>query len=124
MGLIRLLLGWLTGGGIAAIGKEINNWKKIKEESKNNSERIEAETQIKQLELQQEVLIREQSHWSTRWIRPVWAGIFIIYDFKIVVWDKVLGLGTTDSLPAEFWNIQMVMIGAYFITRPFDKKRF
>lgn len=121
--MIGRILSWLTGGGIAAIGKELNRAYQAKLDAKNDQERIEAEKQIAALSARQSVLIAEQGSWMTRWIRPAFALPFIIYNFKIVVWDKVLGLGATDSLSPEFWQLQMIVFGAYFLTRPLEKHR-
>jgi hypothetical protein len=48
---------------------------------------------------------------------------FVIYNFKIIVWDKVMGLGSTDGLSPELIQLQMIIFGAYFLTRPFEKRR-
>ena len=120
--MIGRVLSWLAGGGVAAIGKELNRAYQAKLDAKNDHERIEAEKQIAALSARQSVLIAEQGSWMTRWIRPAFALPFIIYNFKIVVWDKVLGLGATDSLSPEFWQLQMIVFGAYFLTRPLEKR--
>ena len=117
------IISLLTGGGIAAIGKELNRAYQAKLDAKNDHERIEAEKQIAILEAKQAVLIAEQGNWVTRWIRPAFALPFIIYDAKIVIWDKVLEWGTTDPLSVEFWQLQMIVFGAYFLTRPFEKRK-
>ena len=121
--MIAALLSWLTGGGIAAIGKELNRAYQAKLDAQNDQERINAEKQIALLEARQAVLLSEQGSWMTRWIRPAFALPFIVYNFKIVVWDKVLGWGVTDPLSAEFWHLQMIVFGAYFLTRPLEKRR-
>jgi hypothetical protein len=56
-------------------------------------------------------------------IRPLFALPFIIYNFKVIVYDKVLGLGITDDLSASYWQLQMVVFGAYFLTRGFEKRK-
>jgi hypothetical protein len=66
-------------------------------EASNQEKQIAAEVEIAQLEVHRDILIAEQSNRLTRWIRPAFAAPFIIYDFKVVVWDKVLGLGATDD---------------------------
>lgn len=120
--MIRRVLGWLTGGGISAIGEQLNQAYANKLKAKNDHERIEAEKEIHQLSARQAVLVAEQNGGLTSWIRPLFALPFIIYNFKIVVWDKVLGLGTTDALSPEYWQLQMIVFGAYFLTRPLEKK--
>lgn len=117
------LLSWLAGGGIAAIGEQLNRAHEARLKAQNDIERIDAEKRIAELTAQQAVLVAEQGSAVTRWIRPAFAAPFIIYNFKIVVWDKVLGLGSTDPLTAEFWQLQMIVFGAYFLTRPFERRR-
>ena len=87
-----------------------------------DQQRIEAEVAIHQLEARQEVLIAEQATRATRWIRPLFALPFIVYNFKVIVWDKVFGFGTTDVLSEQYWQLQMIVFGAYFITRGMGKK--
>ena len=118
---IGWLVSWLTSGGIAAIGRQLNEAYAARLAAKNNAERIDAEREIARLEARQAVLIAEQGSWTTRWIRPAFAAPFIIFNFKVVVWDKVLGLGVTDDLSASFWQLQMIVFGAYFLTRPLEK---
>lgn len=120
--MIGRIFSWLAGGGIAAIGKELNQAYAAKLNARNDAERIEAEKQIAVLQARQTVLIAEQGNGMTRWIRPAFALPFVIFNLKIIIWDKVLGLGTTDSLSPEFWQLQMIVFGAYFLTRPFEKK--
>lgn len=91
--------------------------------AQNDETRIEAEIAIKRLEAHQAIILQEQRHWMTRWIRPAFALPFIIYNGKIILWDKVLGLGSTDNLSSEYWQLQMVIFGAYFLTRPFETSK-
>ena len=118
-----LVLKWLTGGGIAAIGEQLNKAYQAKLTAQNDQDRIKADMDIAQLTARQAVLISEQGSWKTSWIRPAFASLFFIYDAKIVVWDKVLKLGVTDDLSPQFWQLQMIIFGAYFLTRPFEKAR-
>lgn len=60
------------------------------------------------------LLIVEQGRWYTAMIRPLFALPFIVFSFKIVVWDKVLHLGTTDGLDANFWSVFQTIIISYF----------
>ena len=121
--MIGRILSWFASSGIAAIGKELNRAYENKLKARNDHERITAEKQIAVLEARRAVVLAEQGNWMTRWIRPAFAFPFVIYDFKIVVWDKVLGWGTTDGLSPEFWQLQMIVFGAYFLTRPLEKRK-
>ena len=120
--MIGSILSWLAGGGIAAIGKELNRAYQAKLDAKNSAERIDAEKQIAVLEARQAVLIAEQGSWRTSWIRPVIAAPFAVFIWKIVVWDKVLGWGTADALSENMTWVMTVVIGAYFLTRPLEKR--
>lgn len=119
--MIGTILSWLTSGGATAVGKLLNEAYKTKLDAKTEEQKLEADTLIKQLEARQAVLLAEQKHWTTRWIRPAFALPFVIYNAKVLVWDKVFGLGTTDPIAPEFWQLQMIVFGAYFVTRAAEK---
>ena len=116
------ILSWLVGGGIASIGEQINRNTEIRANAKNATERVKADKEIARLEARRDILIAEQANWMTRWIRPMFALPFVIFNFKVVVWDKVFGLGVTDSISPEFWKLEMVVFGAYFLTRGIEKR--
>lgn len=83
------------------------------------------------------LLMAEQGNWVTRSIRPLLALPFIIYWWKLIFWDKVIGsiaranegegwnslLFQTPALSTELNQIGMVIVGAYMLTRPFEKRR-
>lgn len=120
--MIGAIVSWFSGGAIAAIGQQLNDAYQAKLHAQNNNVRLQAEQRIAQLHAHEAVLIAEQSSAMTRWIRPAFAAPFVIYNAKIIIWDKVLDLGTTDPLSAQFWQLQMIVFGAYFLTRPFEKR--
>lgn len=68
-----------------------------------------------------EIIIAEQGRWYTAMIRPLIALPVAIYLGKIFVYDKVLGLGVTDPLDPNLWNVVMVIIGSYFGGRSLEK---
>ena len=68
----------------------------------NTSEKIAADLAARELSVEQrerelatQVVIAEQGRWYTALPRPLFAFALIIYVWKVVVWDKVLGLGAT-----------------------------
>lgn len=77
-----------------------------------------------------EVIIAEQGRWFTAMIRPLFALPFVIFIWKIVVYDKVLGLGVTlGSLDANMKEVLLAIIYSYFgfaaadrISRIFGRK--
>lgn len=107
---------------LAGVAKELIAAKTQKLDAVTEQAAIEADVSISQIEARQAIIIAEQGSRMTRWIRPAFALPFVLYNFKVIVWDKVLHLGTTDSLPAEFWQLQMIVFGAYFVTRGLGKK--
>ena len=60
------------------------------------------------------LLIAEQGHWYTAMIRPLFAAPFIVFGFKVVVWDKVFGWGITDALDPRMWGVFQTIVVSYF----------
>lgn len=120
--MIKTIFSWLTGGGLKAIGEQLNRAHEARLKAKNNTQRIEAEKQIAQLTARQQILLAEQGNRMTRWIRPAIALPIVIYLWKLIIWDKVFGWGATDDLSPELWKLFWIVIGAYFLTRPLEKK--
>ena len=75
----------------------------------------------REAEVNAQVVIAEQGNWMTRWVRPVWAMPFIAFTWKVVVWDKMLGWGSTDALDPRMWSVFMLMVGAYYGGRSAEK---
>ena len=118
--MIGAILSWLGSGGIAAIGGELRAAYEAKLKAQTDQEKLAAEETIARLEAQQSILIAEQGRWLTAWVRPMIALPFVIYLHKLIIWDKVLGWGSTDNLSPELWNMMTVVVGAYFLTRPIE----
>lgn len=118
--MIGVILKWLTGGGIAAIGAELRQAYEAKLQAQTDAEKLAAEETIARLEAQQSILLAEQGRWLTAWVRPAIALPFVIYLWKLIIYDKVLGYGSTDDLSPNLWNMMTVIIGAYFLTRPIE----
>lgn len=68
-----------------------------------------------------EIIIAEQGRWYTAIVRPLFALPFIIYIWKLVVWDKVLSLGATDALGDNLTSVMMTIIACYFGGRTIEK---
>lgn len=111
--MIRVLIKWITGGGLSGIASELRGAYQDKLNATNDADRINAEVKIA---LAEKRLAAMQSGWIAPYIRAAWALPFVLYNAKLVIWDKVLGLGVTDSLSPELYYVQMVIIGFYFLT--------
>lgn len=118
-------LGNLLGGPFAKAAVDAYRAKLAAE---NTSEKIAADLSAREIsvaqrerELATELLVAEQGRWYTALPRPLFAFAFIIYAWKVVVWDKVLGLGTTDALSGDVSQWAMVVLTAYFGGRTLEK---
>lgn len=122
------LLGWLgnlLGGPFAKAAVDAY---RAKLSAENTSEKIAADLAARELgveqrerELATQLLLAEQGRWYTALPRPLFALAFIIYVWKVVVWDKVFGLGTTDPLTGDVAQWAMIVLTAYFGGRSLEK---
>jgi len=67
------------------------------------------------------IIIAEQGRWWTSIIRPLAALPVVIYIWKVIVYDKVLGLGTTDTITGDVGTWAGVIITTYFGGRTIEK---
>ena len=118
-------LGNLLGGPFAAAAVKAYQAKLT---SENTSEKIAADFAARELSVEQreaelatQTVIAEQGRWYTALPRPLFAGAYIIYVWKVVVWDKVLGWGTTDALSGDVAQWATVVLTAYFGGRSLEK---
>ena len=119
--MIRAILKFFGGGILESVGNQLNRAYKAKLDADTNEKKLASQELITTLQLQQSLLVEEQKRWLTAWIRPALALPVVIFVWKIVVWDTVLGLGWTPN-PGELvqWTV-ITTIGAYMITRPFER---
>jgi hypothetical protein len=119
---------WLVGliGGPIITG--LINAYKAKLDATNTQDRIAADLAAKEIEAEiaarqqaAAIIMAEQGRWYTACIRPLFATPFIIFAWKVVVWDKVLGWGTTDPLSGDVSTWAGYVIIAYFGGRSIEK---
>lgn len=126
--MIAAIFGWLgnlLGGPFAKAAVDAY---RAKLSAENTSEKITADLAARELTVEQrerelaaKVVLAEQGRWYTALPRPLFAFAFIIYVWKVVVWDKVFGLGTTDALSGDVAQWAMVVLTAYFGGRSIEK---
>lgn len=80
-----------------------------------DKERIAADERISTLEARKQIVLASSTNPVGRWVCALYATPFIVYNAKVIVWDKVLGLGVTDNLSPDFWYISGIVLGGYFI---------
>ena len=122
------VLGWLgnlIGGPFAKAAVDAYRAKLTAE---NTSEKIAADLTARALAIEQrerelaaQLVIAEQGRWFSALPRPLFAFAFIIYVWKVVVWDKVLGWGSTDALHGAVAQWAMIVMTAYFGGRSLEK---
>lgn len=115
MAILTTILGWLTKEGIGAITTSIADAYVAARNAETEQERIHAEQRVRTLEARRDVMIAEAPNRLNTWVRAGFALPFMIYYAKLVLWDKVLGLGVTDALSADLKDISKAVIGFYFL---------
>jgi hypothetical protein len=81
----------------------------------------EIEAEIEARKQASAVILAEQGRWYTAIIRPLLAAPVIIYFWKVIVWDKVLGLGITDPITGMTADWTGMIITAYVGGRSIEK---
>jgi hypothetical protein len=122
--MFAMVLGWLgnlLGGPFAKAAVDAYRAKLTAE---NTTEKTVADLAARQIALDQReaeinagVVIAEQGNWVTRSVRPLFALPFILFTWKVVVWDKLLAdwtHGSTDALDPKMWGVFMAIVIAYF----------
>lgn len=118
--LLSLIGGPVVNGLISAY--------KAKLAAANTQDRIAADLAAKEIEAEIEgrkqasaIIIAEQGRWYTAIIRPLLALPIIIYLWKVIVWDKVLGLGSTDPITGMIADWAGTILTAYVGGRSIEK---
>lgn len=104
------LLRLIFGGGLA---EQLRLAYQARLDAQNDADRIAAEIEIARLEARSQVLAQ-----GGRWVTAVqiaWALPFIVYNAKLVVWDKVLRLGVTDPLSPPLYELQGTIVAFFFV---------
>ena len=122
------MLGWLASFLSGPIINGFISAYKAKLEAGNAQDALAADLAKKELEAEiaaraaaKEIVIAEQGWWVTAMIRPLFAIPLAIYWCKVILWDKVLGLGTTDPLHGFVLEWGGWIILAYFGGRSIER---
>lgn len=73
--------------------------------------------------LQQAIILADQQWWVTRWIRPGFAYICMAHFGAVTMASMGWIKGPIQALPYPLDYLQAGIIGAYFVLRPFEKRR-
>lgn len=113
--MLAALLAFLAKIGIGTIATKLAAAYEARGNAATDREKIAAGERIKTLEARRDVLVAEAGSPLNAFIRAGFALPFVIYNAKLVIWDKVLGLGATDGLSPELFQIELAAIGFYFL---------
>lgn len=106
--MLSTIVSLLTGG----VAKSLADAYKARNDATTEQERIAAEVDIARIEERQAT--RALGGKLTAIVQAAWAAPFIVYNAKLVVWDKVLGLGVTDTLSTSLMDTQITIVAFYF----------
>lgn len=112
------MLTWILSflsGPLRGISSDIKEAYTARLNAENDKEKIAAEERITLLEGREAIILRAMSDRFERWIRIGFALPFVIYIAKVILWDKVLGIGTTDALSSSFLDIMYIVLAGYFL---------
>lgn len=109
------LISQFLGVGLPAIFKAISEAQKQKLDAKTEHERIAADERIEYLQARKDVILQSQKNKLGEWIRAAFAIPYVIYLWKLLIWDKVAGWGTTDGLSPTLHYILMIVLAGYFV---------
>jgi hypothetical protein len=120
-----MLAKWLAGFVTGPVFDDLLRGYQAKLAAGNTSENIAAELAAKELALQQrELELQTQIRLATvgHPLEPdkLMAYCVVIYFAKLLVYDKVLGLGTTDGLAGFASVTSNLIVASYFAKRGFE----
>jgi hypothetical protein len=100
---------------ISRIVKAIADAKVNLANAQTDQEKIHAQERVDTLSARRDVLVSESGSRVNAYIRAGFALPFVIYNAKLILWDKVLALGSTDPLSPELFQVEIACIGFYFL---------
>lgn len=112
--MLKLLLGFLSGP-LSSISNDLKDAYTAKLQAGTDKEKLAADERINTLEARKSSILAAQGSPVERWIRFGFAFPFVVYLNKLLIYDKVLALGSTDSLSPELTQLFWIIIGGYFL---------
>lgn len=109
------ILGIFFKTALGTISEDLKEAYRAKQDAKTEQERIAAGERISILEARKTSILAAQSDPFERWVRIGFAFPVVVYQGKLLLWDKVLGLGSTDPLSPELQTFVAIVVGGYFV---------
>lgn len=115
MNLLGSLLSWFTGGGLTGLASELNDAYKARLSAQTDKEKLAADERMNLVQARVAAQTTGPGSFSAKTVRALFAVPFIIYVWKLVIWDKVLKLGTTEDLSSDLWKVFIIILTFYFL---------
>jgi len=122
------MLQWLASFLTAPVINGVIEAYKARLDAENSQDRAAADLAAKAIAAEIEarksadaLIIAEQGRWYTAIIRPLLALPVVVFMWKVIVWDKVLGLGTTDALTGDVATWSGAIVTTYVGGRSLEK---
>ena len=122
------MLQWLASLLTAPIVNGVIEAYKARLDAENSQDRAAADLAAKAIAAEIEarksadaLIMAEQGRWYTAIIRPLLALPVVVFMWKVIVWDKVLGLGTTDALTGDVATWSGAIVTTYVGGRSLEK---
>ena len=109
---LSLLFGKKGGGGLAA---ELRKAHEASLKADTDEAKLEAEQKMQLVAMRVEAQTRGAGSRTAKFVRASFALPFAVYVNKIVLYDKVLKLGTTDPLGAFLEGAFLIVLTFYFL---------
>src|SRR5690606_13055368 len=109
------ILAWVASGGLSGITTALQQAYEARLRAQTDSEKLATDLKIRELESRRDIILAAQADKYERWIRILIALPFVAYLWKLVVFDKILGMGATDALSPMLTQILWTVIGGYFV---------
>jgi hypothetical protein len=115
--MLATIIGWLSSGVFSSIVSEISTLWTSYLTAQTNEQRAEIMERIKALQAVRDVQVAEAGSRITAWLRVIAAAPFLVYVWKLILWDKIVlaGHGATDDLSPHLWYLALVVYGFLFL---------
>jgi hypothetical protein len=110
----KLLLSFFSGP-LTSISNDLKEAYQSKLNAQTSQEKVQSDERINLLEARKSVILAGQSDPIERLVRIGFAIPFVLYTWKLIVWDKILGWGVTDGLSSDLTQLMWVVVGGYFL---------
>lgn len=121
--MIGTILSWLTGGGLKFIASELRQAHRDRLEAQTDTAKLAADERIAQGLHALEAQTRGRWTWLPKLVRGLWDAPLILYLWKLVVWDKMLGWGATDPLGQFEHMVATAALSFYFVDATLSRLR-